>query len=175
MTNKRKLHESVIATTVRSNKIKSSSRMNALASRHDDGVDAVDDAENDGGIDGVTISDMFGDDHGGGSRGTKNYSGSGGVKKKTRKTREDASEFVIPSRPSAAAAAAGELIRALLLRSTSVVAERQSLHDIFAQMKRFPFETTSTFGSKTWCGGLVLCGWLGGGGIELSYFMFCMP
>ncbi len=107
MTNKRKLHESVIATTVRSNKIKSASRMNALKSSKDCGDDDDAAPDSDGGIDGVTISDMFSDENTGQSKIGKSYR-SGGLKKKGRKNREDASEFVIPSRPSAAAAAAGE-------------------------------------------------------------------
>ncbi len=114
MTNKRKLHESVIATTVRSNKIKTQSRMNALSSSAGGGCEALDEAESDGGIDGVTISDMFSDEGAGRGRGSVKSASSGGVKKKGRKNREDASEFVIPSRPSAAAAAAGESIHALL-------------------------------------------------------------
>ena len=105
MTNKRKLHEAVIATTVRSNKVKSASRTNALKSSNDGGGDDIDAPDSDGGIDGVTISDMFSDGNTGQSSiGTR----SSGLKKKGRKNREDASEFVIPSRPSAAAAAAGE-------------------------------------------------------------------
>ena len=110
MSNKRKLHEAVIATTVRSNKIKCKSRVDALASgRAEADAEAQDDAGSDGGIDGVTISEMFGDETSGKSSSGKNYLGyrSGGVKKKTRKHREDASDFIIPSRPSAAAAAAG--------------------------------------------------------------------
>jgi hypothetical protein len=108
MTNKRKLHEAVIATTVRSNKIKSASRTNALKSSNDGGGDDIDAPDSDGGIDGVTISDMFSDGNTGQSSIGKSHTRSSGLKKKGRKNREDASEFVIPSRPSAAAAAAGE-------------------------------------------------------------------
>ncbi len=110
MTNKRKLHEAVIATTVRSNKIKSKSRVDALSSGQGEAdAEAQDEEGSDGGIDGVTISDMFGDETSGKGSSGKSYAGyrSGGVKKKTRKHREDASDFIIPSRPSAAAAAAG--------------------------------------------------------------------
>jgi hypothetical protein len=104
MTNKRKLHESVIATTVRSNKIKSKARMDALAGgNHGDDADAHGDADSDGGIDGVTISDMFADE----SPGKSSSHHVRGAKKKSRKHREDASDFIIPSRPSAATAAAG--------------------------------------------------------------------
>jgi hypothetical protein len=107
MTNKRKLHQSIIKTTVWSNKIKSKSRVDALSSScGNDHTDGQIDAASDGEIDGVTISDMFGDETSGKSSGSKSYSGS--LKKKTRKHREDASDFIIPSRPSAAAAAAGE-------------------------------------------------------------------
>jgi hypothetical protein len=117
MTNKRKLHESVIATTVRSNKIKSKARMDALSSGRaggDDG-DGDDDGDanvdSDGGIDGVTITDMFNDAPSGKSSGGKSSSRfAAGTKKKSRKHREDASEFIIPSRPSAAAAAADEAL-----------------------------------------------------------------
>ena len=113
MTNKRKLHGAVIATTVRSNKIKSKARIDALSMGRAGGDgDGDDDADanavdSDGGIDGVTITDMFSDAPSGKSSG-----GSGGVgsKKKTRKHREDASDFIIPSRPSAAAAAADEAL-----------------------------------------------------------------
>ena len=107
MTNKRKLHEAVIATTVRSNKIKSKARIDALSSGKTGDGDDDDDVDSDGGIDGVTITDMFSDAPSGKSGGGKSSSGS---KKKTRKHREDASEFIIPSRPSAAAAAADEAL-----------------------------------------------------------------
>jgi len=110
MTNKRKLHEGVIATTVRSNQIKSKTRMDALSSSKAGGDcgDSYQD-DSDGGIDGVTISDMFSDDTTGKKSGGKSSIGTTS-KKRSRKHREDASDFIIPSRPSAAVAAADEAL-----------------------------------------------------------------
>lgn len=139
MTNKRKLHESVIATTVRSNKIKSKARIDASASgKHGDDADAIGDADSDGGIDGVTISDMFADE----SPGKSSSRHVRGAKKKSRKHREDASDFIIPSRPSAATAAAGHQQRAV-----SVFAR---LPNTQLQTRRFRFATTNTCGWRTW-------------------------
>ena len=140
MTNKRKLHESVIATTVRSNKIKSKARMDALSSGRaggDDG-DGDDDGDanvdSDGGIDGVTITDMFNDAPSGKNSGGKSSSSfAAGTKKKSRKHREDASEFIIPSRPSAAAAAADE---ALSIRDNKHVWLEDMVRSILHRMMR---------------------------------------
>ncbi len=166
MTNKRKLHGSIIKTTVQSNKIKSKSRMDALSSGHDDADAEVQESdESDGGIDGVTISDMFGDETSGKSSSSKSHRGvSGGLKKKTRKHREDASEFIIPSRPSAAAAAAGQFCNFTSddtafnssLHTFCAISQRafiiitRTFNDTIPQTKRFPFATTSTCGWKTW-------------------------
>jgi hypothetical protein len=168
MTNKRKLHGSIIKTAMRCNKIKSKSRVDALSCGLD-GADAEvpNEADSDGEIDGVTISDMFGDETSEKNNRSKSYGsgGIGGLKKKTRKHREDASEFIIPNRPSAAAAAAGQLLLCYICPDFApnfpVVFVREKAHRAsltrFTQTKLFPSATTSTCGLRTWCAPMLLC------------------
>jgi hypothetical protein len=107
MCKKRKLHEAVIASTVRSNRIKNARQVHAQADCIAESNSGDDKSlhQSDGGIEGVTISDMFSDEKSSSKGNISNRPGA----KKSRKHREDASEFIIPSRPSAAAAAAGDM------------------------------------------------------------------